>query len=85
MVSAFAAWYNALVGIAASNHTYVLNFFMNFLSFEGRGGEKGEGKGRVADFWNRFFTLPVGHFPWSEHSRKAKQGRRGVGNGSSQA
>jgi hypothetical protein len=33
---------------------------------------------------DRFFTLPVGHFPWSEHSRKAKQGRRGV-NGSSQA
>jgi succinate-acetate transporter protein len=23
MLSAFAAWYNALAGIAASNHTYV--------------------------------------------------------------
>lgn len=37
MLSAFAAWYNALAGIAASNHT--------------------------------FFTLPVLHFPWSEHTR----------------
>jgi len=25
MLSAFAAWYNALAGIAASNHTYVLS------------------------------------------------------------
>ncbi|KAN0105998.1 GPR1/FUN34/yaaH family domain containing protein [Hyaloscypha variabilis] len=41
MLSAFAAWYNALAGIAASNHT--------------------------------FFTLPVLHFPWSEHSQKLRQ------------
>ncbi|KAH8668266.1 GPR1/FUN34/yaaH family-domain-containing protein [Tricladium varicosporioides] len=46
MLAAFAAWYNALAGIAASNHT--------------------------------FFLLPVGHFPWSEHSRKAKA-NRGMG------
>jgi hypothetical protein len=86
MVSAFAAWYNALVGIAASNHTYVLP--LDFLCLQGdkrRKGGYGKMRKREADFWNRFFTLPVGHFPWSEHSRKAKLGRRGVGNGSSQA
>ena len=38
MVSAFAAWYNALAGIAASNHTYVLVFL--FGDF-GRKGEMG--------------------------------------------
>jgi uncharacterized protein len=27
MLSAFAAWYNALAGIAASNHTYVYPMF----------------------------------------------------------
>ncbi|KAF4627258.1 hypothetical protein G7Y89_g10894 [Cudoniella acicularis] len=44
MLSAFAAWYNALAGIVGTGFT--------------------------------FFTLPVGHFPWSEHSRNRKVAAR---------
>jgi hypothetical protein len=37
MVSAFAAWYNALAGIAASNHTYVLCFLFSWGVGNGNG------------------------------------------------
>lgn len=63
LMAAFAAWYNALAGIADSSNRYV--FTISFLSSLRRTC--------VLMIVYSFFVIPVAHFPWSDKGRERRE------------